>query len=149
MSWHRPRGSPPNPSVRRPHRRVSPRVAGSGPLDRASLPVRPTAVVHQMDHDGPGWFAYPFRKHLTGRSTMGLQQRGVIVDFDSRRRAVLAQRGLMQCVDARDDQEVNAAWDDLMKLVIQAWSWRDPESLDALETALGVLRQRIADDWQS
>jgi hypothetical protein len=80
---------------------------------------------------------------------MGLQQRGVIVDFDSRRRAVLAQRGLMQCVDARDDREVNAAWDDLMKLVIQAWSWRDPESLAALETALGVLRQRIADDWSS
>jgi hypothetical protein len=78
---------------------------------------------------------------------MGLQQRGIIVDFDSRRRAVLAQRGLMQCVDTRDDREVNAAWDDLMKLVIKAWSWRDPESLDALETALGVLRQRIAVDW--
>ena len=80
---------------------------------------------------------------------MGLQHRGIIVDFDSRRRAMLAQRGLMQCVDARDDREVNAAWDDLMKLVIQAWSWRDPESLDALETVLGVLRQRIADDWPS
>jgi hypothetical protein len=78
---------------------------------------------------------------------MGLQERGVIVDFDSRRREVLAQRGLMQCVGPRDDREVNAAWDDLMKLVIQAWSWRDPESLDALETALGVLRQRISDDW--
>ena len=80
---------------------------------------------------------------------MELQQRGVIVDFDSRRRAMLAQRGLMQCVDARDDREVNAAWDDLMKLVIQAWSWRDPESLEALEMALGVLRQRIAEDWPS
>ena len=75
--------------------------------------------------------------------------RGVIVDFDSRRRAMLAQRGLMQCVDARDDREVNAAWDDLMKLVIQAWSWRDPESLDALETAMVVLRKRIEDDWPS
>ena len=80
---------------------------------------------------------------------MELQQRGVIVDFDSRRRAVLAQRGLMQCVDSRDDREINAAWDDLMKLVIQAWSWRDPESLDALETALAVLRKRIEDDWPS
>ena len=80
---------------------------------------------------------------------MELQQRGVIVDFDSRRRAVLAQRGLMQCVDSRDDREINAAWDDLMKLVIQAWSWRDPESLDALETAMVVLRKRIEDDWPS
>ena len=80
---------------------------------------------------------------------MGLQHRGIIVDFDSRRRAMLAQRALMQCVGPRDDREVNAAWDDLMKLVIQAWSWRDPESLDALETVLGVLRQRIADDWPS
>ena len=80
---------------------------------------------------------------------MELQQRGVIVDFDSRRRAVLAQRGLMQCVDSRDDREINAAWDDLMKLVIQAWSWRDPESLDALEMALLVVRKRIEDDWPS
>ena len=78
-----------------------------------------------------------------------LQQRGVIVDFDTRRRAMLAQRGPMQCVDSRDDREINAAWDDLMKLVIQAWSWRDPESLDALETALAVLRKRIEDDWPS
>jgi hypothetical protein len=78
-----------------------------------------------------------------------LQQRGVIVDFDTRRRAMLAQRGLMQCLDSRDDQEINAAWDELMKLVIQAWSWRDPESLDALETALLVLKTRIEDDWRS
>ena len=78
-----------------------------------------------------------------------LQQRGVIVDFDTRRRAMLAQRGLMQCLDSRDDQEINAAWDELMKLVIQAWSWRDPESLGALETALLVLRTRIEDDWRS
>ena len=80
---------------------------------------------------------------------MGLQQRGVIVDFDSRRRAVLAQRGLMHCVETKDDREVNTAWDDLMKLVLQAWSWRDPESLDALETAMVVLRKRIEDDWPS
>jgi hypothetical protein len=78
-----------------------------------------------------------------------LEQRGVIVDFDSRRRAMLAQRGPMQCVDSRDDQAINAAWDALMKLVIQAWSWRDPESLDALEMALLVVRKRIEDDWPS
>jgi hypothetical protein len=80
---------------------------------------------------------------------MGLQQRGVIVDLDSRRQAMLAQRGLMQCVVSKDDQELNAAWDDLMKLVIQAWSWRDPEGLDALEMAMVVLRKRIEDDWPS
>ena len=78
-----------------------------------------------------------------------LQQRGVIVDFDSRRRAMLAQRGVMQCVEFRDDRAINAVWDALLKLVIQAWSWRDPDSLDALETALVVLRKRIEDDWQS
>jgi hypothetical protein len=80
---------------------------------------------------------------------MSLQQRGIIVDFDSRRRAALAQRAPMRCVESSDDREVNAAWDDLMKLVIQAWSWRDPESLDALEMSLVVLRRRIADDWPS
>ena len=80
---------------------------------------------------------------------MGVQQRGVIVDLDSRRRARLAQRGLMQCVDPRDDQEINAAWDDLMKLVTQAWSWRDPDSLDSLEAAMVIVRKRIEDDWPS
>ena len=80
---------------------------------------------------------------------MGLQQRGVIVDFDSRRRAVLAQRGLMHCVETKDDREINTAWDDLMKLVIQAWSWRDPDSLDSLEAATVILRKRIEDDWPS
>src|SRR5262249_16014876 len=115
MSWHRPRGSPPNPSVRRPHRRVFPRVAGAAPLDRAPAAVGPTGVGQQMDHDAPAWFEYPPPQAPDRRSTMGLQQRGVIVDLDSRRRAVLAHRGLMQCVDLRDDREVNAAWDDLMK----------------------------------
>ena len=80
---------------------------------------------------------------------MGIQQRGIIVDLDSRRRAMLAQRGLMQCVESRDDQEINGAWDDLMKLVIQAWSWRDPDSLDALEAVMLILRKRIEDDWPS
>ena len=55
----------------------------------------------------------------------------------------------MQCVGAGDDREINTAWDELMKLVIQAWSWRDPESLDALERALGALKRRIAYDWSS
>ena len=80
---------------------------------------------------------------------MGVQPRGVVVDLDSRRRAMLAQRGLMEYVDSRDDQGINAAWDDLMKLVIQAWSWRDPDSLDSLEAARVILRKRIEDDWPS
>ena len=80
---------------------------------------------------------------------MGVQPRRVVVDLDSWRRAMLGQRGLMQCVDSRDDQEINAAWDDLMKLVIQAWSWRDPDSLDSLEAATVILRKLIEDDWQS
>jgi hypothetical protein len=80
---------------------------------------------------------------------MNLQQRGVVLDFDSRRRAVLAQRNPMRCVEPVDDREINDAWDELMKQVIQAWSWRDPESLEALEETLGVLRRRIARDWSS
>jgi hypothetical protein len=80
---------------------------------------------------------------------MGLEQRGIVLDFDARRRAVLARRSPTRCVGAKDDREVNSAWDELMKLVIQAWSWRDPESLDALERALGKLKRRIAYDWSS
>ncbi len=80
---------------------------------------------------------------------MELEQRGIVLDFDARRRALLEHRNPMRCVGAGDDREVNSAWDELMKLVIQAWSWRDPESLDVLESALGKLKRRIAHDWSS
>ena len=45
------------------------------------------------------------------------------------------------------DQEVNSEWDLLIRLASQAWSWRDPESLDTLERTVTRLRTWIGRDW--
>jgi len=45
------------------------------------------------------------------------------------------------------DHEVNSEWDLLIRLATQAWSWRDPESLDVLEHTVNRLRTWIASDW--
>jgi hypothetical protein len=45
------------------------------------------------------------------------------------------------------DHEVNSEWDLLIRLATQAWSWRDPESLDVLEEAVTKLRNWIGHDW--
>jgi hypothetical protein len=48
-----------------------------------------------------------------------------------------------------DDREINAEWDLLIRLATQAWSWRDPDSLDVLEDTLARLRTWIGHDWSS
>ena len=45
------------------------------------------------------------------------------------------------------DHEVNSEWDMLIRLATQAWSWRDPESLDVLEHTVNRLRTWIGSDW--
>lgn len=45
------------------------------------------------------------------------------------------------------DREVNSEWDTLIRLATQAWSWRDPESLDVLEGTVTRLRTWIGHDW--
>ena len=45
------------------------------------------------------------------------------------------------------DQEVNSEWDLLIRLATQAWSWRDPESLDVLEHTVSRLRTWIGSEW--
>jgi hypothetical protein len=46
-----------------------------------------------------------------------------------------------------EDASVNADWDRLVALVMQAWCWRDPESLDELVRCLGTLRLVVRRDW--
>jgi hypothetical protein len=45
------------------------------------------------------------------------------------------------------DHEVNDEWDLLIRLATQAWSWRDPESLDVLENTVTSLRNWIGREW--
>ena len=45
--------------------------------------------------------------------------------------------------DARDDAQLNAEWDRLTHLVDQAWTWRDVESLAALDECIARLLPRL------
>src|SRR5262245_53379125 len=45
------------------------------------------------------------------------------------------------------DEAINQEWDLLIRLATQAWSWRDPESVDVLERTVTRLRAWIGYDW--
>ena len=45
------------------------------------------------------------------------------------------------------DSAVNAAWDRLLTLVLEAWCWRDPECLVSVEDCLRDLRRAVDLDW--
>lgn len=47
------------------------------------------------------------------------------------------------------DAARNAEWDQLMQLCVQAWTWRDPESLEALQHAAAALAGRVASEWST
>ena len=46
-----------------------------------------------------------------------------------------------------DDDQLNADWDRLVTFVMQAWCWRDPDSLDAVDRCLRRLRVVVDREW--
>ena len=65
----------------------------------------------------------------------------------SRLRSTPRDAGGAAAAQASADGEINAEWDILIRLATQAWSWRDPESLDVLEHTVSRLRSWIGRDW--
>jgi hypothetical protein len=49
--------------------------------------------------------------------------------------------------DADADAGRNESWDELLRLVDQAWAWRDPETLSQIEASLLRLGITIEADW--
>jgi hypothetical protein len=49
--------------------------------------------------------------------------------------------------EAYPDASRNAKWDRLSLLALDAWCWRDPESLRRLEAAVKRLQRTIAREW--
>lgn len=43
--------------------------------------------------------------------------------------------------------QTDAEWDVLATLLDDAWCWRDPESVAALEACLLRLKARVFDEW--
>ena len=88
---------------------------------------------------------------------MSKDSRGTVVPFapvgrrtaPGRVRAALAANAApwLDCWPPLDDAGLNADWDRLVALVMQAWCWRDPESIEAVDACLGRLRALVARDW--
>ncbi|HWP64821.1 MAG TPA: hypothetical protein VNO26_02775 [Candidatus Limnocylindria bacterium] len=70
-------------------------------------------------------------------------QGGVVLPF---RRPIAETLHVLSTVGVADEAP-NAAWDDLMHAALRAWSWRDPESLDALADAIESVRPWVERDW--
>jgi len=62
------------------------------------------------------------------------QRRGVLILFRPR-------------PNPRTDAQLNGQWDRLMQLVGEACTWRDLDSLTAIEDCLAQLRSRVKLDW--
>lgn len=62
-----------------------------------------------------------------------------VIDMESYRTRLMA---------IRRDSWLNAQWDELTRLTLQAWTWRDPDSLAALEGHIVGLKAHILEDWQ-
>ena len=45
------------------------------------------------------------------------------------------------------DVEVNAEWDLLITRAVQAWCWRDPESVRGVEECLSRIKPLVTFDW--
>jgi hypothetical protein len=51
--------------------------------------------------------------------------------------------------DMRDhDSILNALWNELTRLAHEAWTWRDPETLETLEFHLAILKAHVHAEWQ-
>ncbi len=66
-----------------------------------------------------------------------------------------AQSAKVVCLDryrevgiSPDDEPLNAEWDRLAHLVEEAWTWRDPDSLAALDAWVAHLRIRLREEWK-
>lgn len=86
---------------------------------------------------------------------MTARSRGIVVPFrprrpDARRMPSGAVEKPVPCLIQlyeSDDAVLNAGWDRLLTLVIEAWCWRDPDCLAAVEECLAQLRRSVVDDW--
>jgi hypothetical protein len=89
------------------------------------------------------------------------QSRGIVLQFRSgeRRPALCSPRPVTRKnlptppphppTGGDGDEGLNGEWDLLIRLASHAWSWRDPESLDTLETTVARLRTWVARDWSA
>src|SRR5262249_31326658 len=89
--------------------------------------------------------------HLSTRAGHGANPApatgAVILQFSLRPRSSRDRAALHRANRDACESRLNAQWDLLLELTNQAWSWRDPESLDEMEQLLACLCERVLGDW--
>lgn len=81
------------------------------------------------------------------------RRRGVVLAFRQRpgegapdgRREASREASL----DVARERQLNATWDHLLELTVQACTWRDPESLAAVDEVLRALMHETRREWSS
>ena len=75
-------------------------------------------------------------------------QRPVVLPFPTeegrarRRKTRMSGRPVRQ-----NDVDANAEWDVLLTRAVQAWCWRDPDSIRVVEQCLARLKVSVEADW--
>jgi hypothetical protein len=54
---------------------------------------------------------------------------------------------LRRRAETQQEAGLNALWDELLVAVGDAWCWRDPESVRAVEESLERVKTRVVEDW--
>jgi hypothetical protein len=82
--------------------------------------------------------------------------RGVVLPFRAIRRRLPRRRAIavrewqaLPQLDPTEEAQRNAAWDELLRLAILAWSWRDPDSLKLLGGALTTVTEEVEREWRT
>ncbi len=77
-------------------------------------------------------------EEIPGHSPVRRQEPAQVIALASyRRRAVESER----------DRALDAAWNQLPVLVAEAWCWRDPDSVMAVEACVARLKELVREDW--
>ena len=88
------------------------------------------------DREATAILAFPARPALRTSADSG-DRRGVVL--------------LLRTVDESHDDDLafSPEWDEMSKLAMDAWSWRDPDSLARLEECIERLWPEVERDWGS
>jgi hypothetical protein len=77
------------------------------------------------------------------------RRRGVVLAFRQRATDGPPEIEPGAALDVARERQLNATWDRLLELTVQACTWRDPESLAAVEEVLRALMQETRREWFS
>jgi len=75
-------------------------------------------------------------------------ERPVVLPFPTEESRARRRRARISARPARrNDVDTNAEWDVLLTRAVQAWCWRDPDSIRVVERCLVRLKASVEADW--